>query len=183
MSHILVKWVEDEKWDVYPVSALADADVAFRLISQQGCIKQLRRTVHRVSWKEGAPPALAELLAFGNPQQLEKKRARLVSEAAAQSDLPTENINSCSTCAAQVKQLVEENEALRAEVERMKRTAEERDHVAEAAKLVKRLRKALGNVETKTQQAAEPVVACPKRMSCEEGHCWVAGVIYTLTSH
>lgn len=65
MSHILVKWVEDEKWDVYPVSALADADVAFRLISQQGCIKQLRGTVHRVSWKEGAPPALAELLAFG----------------------------------------------------------------------------------------------------------------------
>ncbi|KAH6924777.1 hypothetical protein HPB50_024301 [Hyalomma asiaticum] len=64
MSHILVKWVEDEKWDVYPVSALADADVAFRLISQQGCTKQLRGTIHRVSWKEGAPPALAELLAF-----------------------------------------------------------------------------------------------------------------------
>ncbi|XP_049516537.1 uncharacterized protein LOC125942421 [Dermacentor silvarum] len=146
MSHILVKWVEDEKWDVYPVSALADADVAFRLISQQGCIKRLRGTVHRVSWKEGAPPALAELLAFGNPQQLEKKRARLVSEAAAQSDLPTENINSCSTCAAQVNQLLKENEALRGELESMKRAAEERDHVAEAAKLVKRLRKALGKV-------------------------------------
>lgn len=165
MSHILVKWVEDEKWDVYPVSTLADANVAFRLISQQGCIKQLRGTIHRVSWKEGAPPALAELLALGNPQQLEKKRARLVSEAAAQSDLPTENINSCSTCAAQVKQneaLKKENEALRAEVESMKRTAEERDHVAEAAKLVKRLRKALGKVESQTEQAAEPVVACPK---------------------
>ncbi|KAH7977822.1 hypothetical protein HPB49_003697 [Dermacentor silvarum] len=62
MSHILIKWVAEEKWDVYPVRALADTNVGYRLVAQEGAIKKLRGSIQDVFWEEGQPAAPAILL-------------------------------------------------------------------------------------------------------------------------
>lgn len=65
MSHILIKWVAEEKWDVYPVRALADTNVGYRLVAQEGAIKKLRGSIQDVFWEEGQPAAPAILLNCG----------------------------------------------------------------------------------------------------------------------
>ncbi|KAK8766997.1 hypothetical protein V5799_006221 [Amblyomma americanum] len=66
MSHILIKWVEEAKWDVYPIKSLADPAIGIRLLTEEGAIKQLKGSVVSVFWKEGEQPAKAELLYLGS---------------------------------------------------------------------------------------------------------------------
>lgn len=68
MSHVLVKWPSEASWDVYPVRSLAEVEIAFRLLSDENAICELRGTVVTVNWKLGEPPAPAELLDFGKCQ-------------------------------------------------------------------------------------------------------------------
>lgn len=64
----------------------------------------------------------------------------------------------------QVHQLKEENEALKAEIQSLKRLQEEHSYLTEAGKMVKRLKRILNNVEKKQD---DPVIACTKvRLLC-----------------
>lgn len=65
MTHILVKWKDENKWDVYPVKMIEDAAVGIRLLTQENAISELRGQEVRVRWEEGQDAAPAELLAFG----------------------------------------------------------------------------------------------------------------------
>lgn len=65
MTHILVSWISEPSWDVYPVRALVDTAIGFRLLTEEGAISELRNTVVDVVWKPGEPPAPAKLLDFG----------------------------------------------------------------------------------------------------------------------
>lgn len=42
MSHVLVKWVGEETWDVYLVRAVVDTQMGFRLLSKESAITELR---------------------------------------------------------------------------------------------------------------------------------------------
>ncbi|XP_077516614.1 lysosomal alpha-mannosidase-like [Amblyomma americanum] len=64
MTHILVKWKDENKWDVYPVKMIGDAPVGIRLLTQENAISELRGQEVRVRWEEGQDAAPAELLAF-----------------------------------------------------------------------------------------------------------------------
>ncbi|XP_049527625.1 uncharacterized protein LOC125947255 [Dermacentor silvarum] len=143
------------KWDVYPVRALADTNVGYRLVAQEGAIKKLRGSIQDVFWEEGQP---AILLNSGSPQALEKKRSWLVAGAGA-SISTAEGNGACSECGMQVHQLKEENEALKAEIQSLKRLQEEHSYLTEAGKMVKRLKRILNNVEKKQD---DPVIACTK---------------------
>ncbi|XP_075527122.1 uncharacterized protein LOC142559409 [Dermacentor variabilis] len=101
---------------------------------------------------------------IGSPQALEEKRSRLVANAGAligttEGDEYKAHNAACGTCGDRLRQLEMENEALRAEVESLKRLQEGHDYVTEAGKMVKRLKKMLQKAETKPE---EPVIACTK---------------------
>ncbi|KAL1473744.1 hypothetical protein MTO96_038497, partial [Rhipicephalus appendiculatus] len=94
MTHVLVKWLTEESWDVYPVRAIQTTNVAFGLLSEEGIIKKLRRRLVMVDWEPSQQPAEAKLLDFGSQNAMEHKRARLAKAATANSrsaDAPAEN--------------------------------------------------------------------------------------------
>ncbi|KAH7978140.1 hypothetical protein HPB49_004606 [Dermacentor silvarum] len=83
MSHILVKWVTEDAWDVYPVRAIEKADIGFRLLTEEGSIRRLRGSIVTINWESGQQPADAELLDFGSQKGMERKRAQLAKAALA----------------------------------------------------------------------------------------------------
>ncbi|KAK8770614.1 hypothetical protein V5799_012921 [Amblyomma americanum] len=89
MTHILVKWKDENKWDVYPVKMIEDAAVGIRLLTQENAISELRGQEVRVRWEEGQDAAPAELLAFGKPTVLERKRKKIVAAAASAEEIAT----------------------------------------------------------------------------------------------
>lgn len=62
---MLVKWLNDDKWDVYPVRALVDPAIGLRILTDDSSLKDLKGTTQDVSWKEGEKPARARILHFG----------------------------------------------------------------------------------------------------------------------
>ncbi|KAH6933405.1 hypothetical protein HPB50_014540 [Hyalomma asiaticum] len=86
MSHVLVKWTEEGKWDVYPVRAVVDVAVRYRLLTEEAAIEDLRGAVLMFQWKKNERAAPAELLDIGKPRALEEKRARLAAARAATED-------------------------------------------------------------------------------------------------
>lgn len=65
MTHILVKWLSEETWDVYPVRAIVNPAVGLRLLSERGAILELRNTVVDVKWMAAEEPSPAKLIDFG----------------------------------------------------------------------------------------------------------------------
>ncbi|XP_077502546.1 uncharacterized protein LOC144132487 [Amblyomma americanum] len=142
MSHILIKWVEEAKWDVYPVKSLADPAIGIRLLTEEGAIKQLKGSVVSVFWKEGEQPAKAELLYLGKQASLEKKRAKLAAEAPEcvdrrrEDSQPSAGMSTCNehpccrSAAQQLKEQQEEISCLRNENESLKRQLEAAEKIA-----------------------------------------------------
>ncbi|KAL3241988.1 hypothetical protein MRX96_021524 [Rhipicephalus microplus] len=83
MTHVLVKWITEVLWDVYPVRVIKTTSVAFRLLSETKCIRKLRENVVLVDWDGSQQPAEATLLDFGTEKAMEQKRARLAKSAVA----------------------------------------------------------------------------------------------------
>ncbi|CAN7982138.1 unnamed protein product [Ixodes pacificus] len=81
MSHVLVKWAGEETWDVYPVRAVVDTQIGFRLLSEESALTELRGRMVEINWKNGEPPALAELLDFGTERAMERRRGKLALSA------------------------------------------------------------------------------------------------------
>ncbi|KAH7971600.1 hypothetical protein HPB52_000343 [Rhipicephalus sanguineus] len=79
--HVLVKWIDEESWDVYPIRDLADAAICFRLVTQENAIETLRGSMVAIKWNADSPPAEAQLLDFGGAKLMERKRSQLVKEA------------------------------------------------------------------------------------------------------
>ncbi|KAH7951986.1 hypothetical protein HPB52_016403 [Rhipicephalus sanguineus] len=46
MTYVLVQWVSENKWDVYPISCIEDAAVGYRLYTDKKSIGELRGTVN-----------------------------------------------------------------------------------------------------------------------------------------
>ncbi|KAH7936326.1 hypothetical protein HPB52_021425 [Rhipicephalus sanguineus] len=46
MTHVLVKWLNAEKWDVYPLKALPEPAVGVRLMSDAGSFKEFQVLLH-----------------------------------------------------------------------------------------------------------------------------------------
>lgn len=51
MTYILIKWISEEKWDVYPVKALDNPATSMQLIPDELVIKKLRKQVVDMKWK------------------------------------------------------------------------------------------------------------------------------------
>ncbi|XP_064472592.1 uncharacterized protein LOC135387190 [Ornithodoros turicata] len=161
MTHILVKWIDEEKWDVYPLSALVDPKVGLRLLTDSGAIEHMRGSVVDVYWKEGEEPSPAELLYFGKECALEKKRSRFAARTARGSCEYTGDMSQKSTC-----RRCEEKETtiqeLRQEVTELKQRLNTLGSTADAARMVKRLRKTLSELQTSGAGMGTNIVACGK---------------------
>lgn len=63
-THVLVKWLSNDKWDVYPARALVDPAIGLRVMTEDSSLKDLKGTIQDMSWK-GERPARARILHFG----------------------------------------------------------------------------------------------------------------------
>ncbi|KAH6919483.1 hypothetical protein HPB50_029529 [Hyalomma asiaticum] len=82
MTHILVKWLHEESWDVYPIRALVDSKLGFRLMTEENAMREVRGSVVDIRWSKDSPPAEAELLDFGRHRRRGGRRKDGVGTAA-----------------------------------------------------------------------------------------------------
>uniref|UniRef100_V5H842 BEN domain-containing protein n=1 Tax=Ixodes ricinus TaxID=34613 RepID=V5H842_IXORI len=146
MSHILVRWLSEEKWDVYPTRVLVDTELGLRLMAEPSAIKDLRGSVVLVRWSAEEPPAEAVLIEAGQHSSLEKKRTRLADQADTSSSqrTPMEVLQADNAALKKGNAtLQEENAALRMENERLQHAVQELEAVIDATGMVKRLHRML----------------------------------------
>lgn len=156
-AHVLVRWPNDLKWDVYPLRSLRSAELQCQLNDNPRFAKELTEPVD-VEWKDGEF-ASAFVLAVGTAVAMERKRTKLVQ--AAPSDLTTEcasepqqvataDKHKCSCSAAQdleealelVKNLEGQLEAADKKIQRLKLERNEARQMLDVQKLLKKLMKA-----------------------------------------
>ncbi|KAH7943913.1 hypothetical protein HPB52_013015 [Rhipicephalus sanguineus] len=92
MTYVLIQWVSERKWDVYPISCIEDASVGYRLYTDKKCIGELRGTVVNVRWDKHKEPEPATLLdvehSIGEVESQKRKINELEKE---NTDLKEEN--------------------------------------------------------------------------------------------
>ncbi|XP_077498932.1 uncharacterized protein LOC144110003 [Amblyomma americanum] len=156
MDHILIKWTQEEMWDVYPIRAMVNTAVGFRLLTEPGAIDDVRGTIELFTWKDSEPPAPAEVLDIGKARVLETKRARLASAGLRdEGDVMTESLECspneefCSQC-----------ENMRRELDVVKRRNKDLEAAHESQKVLKKLKKMLDDM--KSIDAISAVRPCPQ---------------------
>ncbi|XP_064475587.1 uncharacterized protein LOC135389474 [Ornithodoros turicata] len=137
MSHILVKWVTAEAWDVYPTRFMTDVATATQIMSDPSIVETLVGRTYQVAWKTGEPPADAYLVAAGEEKKLERKRNRLASRASAHN---TTQHSSCCTHLDQLKEAEKENS-------RLKRKLEEQQDLYDLQKTVRTLKRVIRDLK------------------------------------
>ncbi|KAH8035379.1 hypothetical protein MRX96_032858 [Rhipicephalus microplus] len=151
MTHVLVKWITEESWDVYPVRAIKTTTVAFRLLSETKSIRKLRGTVVLVDWDDSQQPAEAKLLDFGTQKAMEQKRSRLAKAAVATASSRTEETpaetqrepqngsDCCCDLAVQVRVLEDRIQDLEQRLQEARKEYDSLTMVKKSRKLVRRL--------------------------------------------
>ncbi|KAG0426767.1 hypothetical protein HPB47_026140 [Ixodes persulcatus] len=137
MSHVLVKWVGEETWDVYPLRAVVDTQIGFRLLIEENATAELRGRMVDINWENGEPPALAELLDFGTERAMERRRAKLAESA---SD-PCGDEEFTATTAVQQHPKKQKVEELQAQVQVLEEKLSVAENNYDAYNIVKKLRK------------------------------------------
>lgn len=79
MAYMLIKWKQDNKWDVYPLRKLVDVDISLKLANDPSLIDIFRDKPLMVNWSPTKAAAPATLLAIGTEVAMERKRNRLAS--------------------------------------------------------------------------------------------------------
>ncbi|KAL1468938.1 hypothetical protein MTO96_025138 [Rhipicephalus appendiculatus] len=70
MSHILIKWKDEMKWDVYLIGSVADTAVGLSLMRDPAAdLKSLKDELVNRSWDSNQPPSPAKILAVGREFQ------------------------------------------------------------------------------------------------------------------
>ncbi|XP_064462245.1 uncharacterized protein LOC135372680 [Ornithodoros turicata] len=152
MSHILVKWLTEEKWDVYPITRLLDQKVAASIARKPASVCGYTGKAFDVQWDPSEEPSPAFLVAAGDHKKMEKLRAELAqhsstggqqSESAASATSHAERTTDCCKHKAEVKQL-------RKNVKELESELCEAENRCDAAKMVKRLEKLIDKLQGRT---------------------------------
>ncbi|XP_064468453.1 uncharacterized protein LOC135379129 [Ornithodoros turicata] len=89
MAYILVKWVAEETWDVYPIRNLVDVKTATQIARKPSSVTGFTGKVFDVKWRETEEPSPAYLVAAGEERRMEKLRSELADQSLAESHEPT----------------------------------------------------------------------------------------------
>ncbi|KAH7933261.1 hypothetical protein HPB49_011000 [Dermacentor silvarum] len=149
MSHILVKWVTEDAWDVYPVRAIEKADIGFRLLTEEGSIRRLRGSIVTINWESGQSQRMQSYWILVSSQKgMERKRAQLAKAALANKTSEGagarthEEEGSKCNCSAS-KRVLE----LEAQVKDLEERLQESNNNYESLTLVKKSRKLVQKLE------------------------------------
>lgn len=165
MTYVLIQWVSERKWDVYPISCIEDASVGYRLYTDKKCIGELRGTVVNVRWDKHKEPEPATLLDVGKQQRLELKRADLVRNSGADitptaTDLsnPEQNTQSgeVESQKKKINELEKENTDLKEENEQLKRALQDAENHHESYRMVKKLKTIVEKMESTERNVVRP---------------------------
>ncbi|KAL1469417.1 hypothetical protein MTO96_041058 [Rhipicephalus appendiculatus] len=74
MSHILVKWLTVDAWDVYPLRNLVDAEAGRRLVESAAFIDCMAGRVYKVQSAPDAEPDDAFIIGIGSEKAMERRR-------------------------------------------------------------------------------------------------------------
>lgn len=183
MTHILVQWVTEQKYDVYPLRCLTDAVIGYRLSQHEKYIEEYRGNIVSVKWDVNEEPARATLLDVGSQKTLERKRSKLVASvgldrpqevfetAADDSCAESQPLGVGASDAELLCQLQDENEALKAENDALKLQVAELQNYRESYRLVKKLKTITKKVEelNAVVPPAHPKVDIGSGVLVEEG--------------
>lgn len=65
MAHVLVKWVTQDKWDVYPIRCMTDTQTALRLTADATLLDSLEGKPFDIVWAPNEDPSPAYILGLG----------------------------------------------------------------------------------------------------------------------
>ncbi|XP_064468115.1 uncharacterized protein LOC135378884 [Ornithodoros turicata] len=149
MSHILVKWMAEEAWDVYPITCVLDSKIAATIAKKPASVGGYTGKVFDILWDPSKEPSPAYLVAAGDLNKMEKLRTELAQQSSSgereHTTAPDKSSNTsqsekCCTHRAEVKRLRNEMRDLEARLH-------EAESKHEAAKMVKRLEKIISKVQ------------------------------------
>ncbi|XP_077536626.1 uncharacterized protein LOC144148979 [Haemaphysalis longicornis] len=145
-DHVLVKWKDDDKWDVYPIRNIKSVEKQCMIADDPRVIKEMACETVEVMWKDGefAP---AYILATGTAAAMERKRRRVAMASPPETTAPKRKC-SCGkegeleAAQEKISSLEQELEAAKGKVKRLKEEREEARALVDVKKLVKKLTKA-----------------------------------------
>ncbi|KAH7933524.1 hypothetical protein HPB49_013366 [Dermacentor silvarum] len=163
MKHILVLWKDEEKWDVYPITAVVDASVGLELLRDPcGALKRLQSDFIEIRWDATKPAAPAKILAVGSLASMEKKRNNRVAARGNKEDRVEDEESECRDDQAdKVEQLQATVERLDSELRKTKEQLQQTQDCLDSAKMVKRLKHILDKAEG-GEDSRVSVVSAPK---------------------
>ncbi|XP_070394289.1 uncharacterized protein [Dermacentor albipictus] len=135
MTHILVKWVSIDAWDVYPIRSLVDVEAGRRLIENPAFVDCMAGRVYRVQCAPDVEPDEAFIIGIGSEKSMEKRRNGIpvnVGDIGGRL-LPAVMVSDDSHLTKRVMDLEAKNVQL--------------ELTLDAAKMVKRLQKIIDKVE------------------------------------
>ncbi|CAN8026620.1 unnamed protein product [Ixodes persulcatus] len=133
MTHILVKWLKEPKWDVYPIRNLVDMELGLRLMDDPSLLDAMGGKVFQIRWSDDERPDDAFVIAVGSLKSMEKRRNHVIQMAVGGHFAPYSD-DATSSIAADVA-------ALRAENARLLKKVTQLEDSYDASRMVKRLNK------------------------------------------
>ncbi|KAH6942789.1 hypothetical protein HPB50_010545 [Hyalomma asiaticum] len=77
MTHIVVEWKDEKKWDVYPLKCIADPSIVLRLMRDpSAALETLKDVFVDIKWDTNEPPSPARILGVGSAGSMERKPSR-----------------------------------------------------------------------------------------------------------
>ncbi|KAH7961732.1 hypothetical protein HPB52_011606 [Rhipicephalus sanguineus] len=85
--HVLVKWIAEDKWDVYPLKSVVDAAIGMSLLEDTATtLDRLKDTAVEILWQAGEPTAPAKILAV-DASRMEKRLHKMLDKASADTNV------------------------------------------------------------------------------------------------
>ncbi|CAN7987739.1 unnamed protein product [Ixodes pacificus] len=137
MTHILVKWLKEPKWDVYPFRNLVDKELGLRVMDDPSLMDAMGGggggKVFQIRWSDDKRPDDAFVIAVGSLKSMEKRRNHVIQMAVGGHFAPCSD-DATSSFAADVA-------ALRSENARLQKKVTQLEDSYDASRMVKRFDK------------------------------------------
>ncbi|KAH6920117.1 hypothetical protein HPB50_028895 [Hyalomma asiaticum] len=83
MTHIVVEWKDEKKWDVYPLKCIADPNIGLRLMREpSAALETLKDVFVDIKWDTNEPPSPARILGV-DASRMVKRLKHMLDKAGA----------------------------------------------------------------------------------------------------
>ncbi|XP_064466853.1 uncharacterized protein LOC135377989 [Ornithodoros turicata] len=159
--------------DVYPIESLVDVDVGLRILHEPESVTDIKGKKFLVNWSPEADASEAYIVAAGAPEQLEKKRTKVLKALQVVSDIHcvSREREECTNCVEQ-KRRIEELEHRNQKLAKKLRRAREKCEMVDMVGRIEEI------VTTASSQQSNAAVCTATKVDIGLGVCLDAGVLH-----